>query len=62
MTVSEQNTLEEILRKNNRGQTMFVSEILPCVKMWLQQKLDAMPNGEWGEKTMLIELLEELGK
>jgi len=29
-------------------------------KEWLELKLSAFPKGEWGEKTMLLELLDEL--
>jgi len=36
--------------------------IISAVREWLQHKLDAMPKGEWGEKSMLLELLDELKK
>ena len=55
-------TLKQILNQNHLiAKEMYYPEItLRSVREWLQQKLDAMPKGEWGEKSMLLELLEEL--
>jgi len=37
-----------------------IDEVVKGVKIWLQQKLAEMPRGEYGEKTMMLALLDEL--
>ena len=58
-------TLKQVLRKGRTNHYHRYGDTIPYnpidgVREWLQQKLNAMPAGEWGEKSMLLELLEEL--
>jgi len=62
--VSEQNTLKKIieLKELEVGHYNLDSdEIIQVVQEWLVLKLSVFPDGEWGEKSMLLELLDELG-
>ena len=60
-------TLKQIFKKQRIEHYHLYGDTIPYnpingVKEWLQQKLDTMPKGEYGEKTMTIKLLEELEK
>jgi len=62
MKTLKQIFIRKATLKPQTSMTLSVREARNCVKEWLQQKLDDMPKGEFGEKTMLLELLEELKK
>lgn len=59
--VKKMETLKQILYENDYP-SYIINLVIRNVKEWLQQKLDKMPKGEFGEKSMLLELLEELKK
>ena len=64
MNGSEQKSLKRIWLESHPEYKLLPlqwQDFMKAVKLWLQQKLDAMPKGEWGEKSMLLELLDELG-
>ena len=57
--------LEQIFREQRKQHYHKYGDTIPYnpingVKEWLQQKLDIMLKGEYGEKTMLLILLKEL--
>lgn len=56
--IVKEGILNEILAKKLAKENW--KTLNPLIKEWLQQNLDEMPKGEFGEKTMLLVLLEEL--
>ena len=58
-------TLKQIFREQRKQHYHKYGDTIPYnpingVKEWLQQELDTMQKGEYGEKTMIIKLLEKL--
>ena len=49
-------TLKQILEREGLDYECLTE----LVREWLQQELDTMPKGEYGEKTMTIKLLWKL--
>lgn len=64
MTVPKKEFIP-ILRKQGDPSEFRVyneSEILKALREWFHVFLDSMPNGEFGEKTMLLILLDNVGE